>query len=263
MTRSVHADVATRLKTVVAPNADTYMDAQKAIGAMPLAKLHSVYEELFGDKPEVIVDDNVVLSPNRKQLVRLCQYGYQSAFYGESLPPQVVKPTQEAFAEELVAESAKARTQVARGPTIKELVLELLAGHEGQYVDPTDGQTKTGMIVPADEEIYKAVKASFPESKFDRTHLAWYLTQYRKGRFMKDGYGGETGKPMGILTRNIVRAEAKAKREAENAVKDAARAEKKAKAPKEVTLPAAGGAPSADPLAEFGDTPAIADPSNP
>lgn len=269
MSRSIHADVKSRVKTVTFPTADNFMDVMRAVGSMPIAKLHILYEEVYGEKPELLGEnEQIVLSPNRKQMVRLCQYGLQSAFYGANIPQEVKGATEAAIAEELTLESPKAE-RASRGPTIKSLVLALLAGTVGKYKDPATGEEKEGAIVVEDKEIYAAVLKDFPDSKFDRTHLAWYLTQYKKGRFEKDGYGGTTGKPMGI--RNLAKAAEKATRDAEKAAKEAERAQKALERNKKVvvdpTIVAPGAAAPAanagDPLAEFGTPPAVTDPAVP
>lgn len=260
--RTVSKEALDRLQTLAKPTADNFMDLIRAIGGMPLKKLHPLYTELFGDEPMVEVtngegDDatsEIVLSPNRLQLVRLCQIGVQYLFYvhvtpsGE-LPEAVAGPTESAFEEELTASSTrKGGKRVSRGPTIKNLVLGLLAGTEQTYTDPETGEETIGMVAPSNDEIFAAVAEKFPDSKFDKTHLAWYLTQYRKGRFEKDGYGGETGKPLAVLTRDLNRAADKAEREAEKAKKAAEKAAKAETKSAEIPVPPAN---QPDPLADF------------
>ncbi len=260
--RQVTKESLDRLETVVAPTTENYMDVIRAISAMPTKKLQPLYAELYGHDPMVTVTrgegedatEETLLSPNRKQLVRLCQYGFQALFYtvvcDGDLPAPVAKVTEEAMCEPLVENSPRSGTKrVSRGPTIKSLVLKILAGTEQTYTNPETGEEVTGMVAPSNDDIIAAVKEKFPESKFDKTHLAWYLTQYRNGKFENVGYGGDTGKPLAMLTRDIDKAINKKKREEEKAEKAAKAAEKKAQA-KEVEVPSED---APDPLDEFDD----------
>ena len=69
-------------------------------------------------------------------------------------------------------------------------------------------------VVPADADIIQAVHDGVDETKFNKTHLAWYKYQFRQGRW-NDGEA------------QVIRQEAKAKPEA--AAKPAKKVKKAAK----------------------------------
>ena len=71
---------------------------------------------------------------------------------------------------------------------LKKVVAKLAKAPKAVKVkEPTAASIVLGLfglkVVPCDADIIKAVQGGITETKFSKTHLAWYKYQYRTGRW--------------------------------------------------------------------------------
>ena len=54
-------------------------------------------------------------------------------------------------------------------------------------------------VVPPNDEVVNIVKEKFPESRFGRTHVAWYKSAFKKGRLRGQDGPEQFNQPVGRL----------------------------------------------------------------